>query len=245
MDLGWDDRLWTIAGPLIIVAIGIVSRTLVNLALTWKAAKWWNEVVRNTHDAFHDDFEREQRELDARQGAALAALSSSTVRTKGDPAISYIALELTRMRQRLEVMRIEDHARYGASSARSQFSDLEIVWLWLRHRGNPKAKLDQGTKRRFMASASQTPSVGPAGEVGAAPPNSPGAGNETPIQRAQPTSAQAPQPHATAPQVPSVMVLSAPTMLITEQLERLTALRERGVLTPEEFAKLKAVLLDF
>ncbi len=42
-----------------------------------------------------------------------------------------------------------------------------------------------------------------------------------------------------------VIVLPAPTVLITEQLERLAVLRERGALTPDEFAKLKALLLDF
>ena len=40
-------------------------------------------------------------------------------------------------------------------------------------------------------------------------------------------------------------MLRPPTALITEQLERLAVLRERGALSDEEFAKLKAVLLGF
>ena len=42
-----------------------------------------------------------------------------------------------------------------------------------------------------------------------------------------------------------MMMLPAPTVLITEQLERLAVLRERGALSDEEFAKLKGVLLGF
>lgn len=235
MDIGWDDRLWAIAVPLIILAVDAARRAVIHLLLSWKAAAWWNQVVMNSHDKKHDEFEREQARLDAIQDAGFTALDPPD----DAKVLVYIAQELTRMRQRLDVMRIEDHARYEATSSRSQFSDLRIVWLWLRTCGNPNVTLDGGTTRRFMERAdvearAQTrdgsgtdPTEGSAGEISGTsttPPNVP--------------------PTAIAVPAQSMIVLPAPTVLITEQLERLVALRERGALTPEEFAKMKAVLLD-
>lgn len=242
MDTGWDDRLWAIAVPLIILAVDAVRRAAIYLLLSWKAAAWWNQVVKNTHDKKHDEAESEQRQLDERQDAALAALHPQPMRHSGSPEITYIAQELTRLRARLDVMRIEGHARYDAETARSQFSDFRIVWLWLRNRGNPKVRLDGGTVRRFMERADSEAHPPTRGGSDTAPPDSAESVGEISGTPTAPTSAPSP---ATTVTTQGMIVLPAPTVLITEQLERLVALREHGVLTPEEFAKLKAVLLDF
>lgn len=234
MDIGWDDRLWAIAAPLIILAVDAVRRAVIHLLLSWKAAAWWNQVVQNTHDKKHEEFENEQRQLDERQDAALAALYPQPMRHSDSPTVTYIAQELTRLRQRLDVMRIEDHARYEAETARSQFSDFRIVWLWLRSCGNPKVKLDGGTTRRFMEQADLETHAQTRVGAGTAPPSSAGSAGEIP---------GTPSPAVTVT-TQGMIVLPAPTVLITEQLEHLAVLRERGVLTQEEFAKLKAVLLD-
>lgn len=238
MDIGWDDRLWAIAVPLIILAVDAARRAAIHLLLSWKAAAWWNQVVMNTHDKKHAEFENEQRQLDERQDAAFAALHPQPMRHSDSPIFTYIAQELTRLRQRLDVMRIEDHARYEAESARSQFSDFRIVWLWLRSRRNPKVKLDGGTTRRFMERADLEAHTPTGVGTGTAPTGSAGAPAEIP---GAPT---APSP-VIAVTTQGMNVLPAPTVLITEQFERLMALRERGALTADEFAKLKALLLDF
>lgn len=242
MDIGWDDRLWAIAVPLIILAVDAARRAAIHLLLSWKAAAWWNQVVMNTHDKKHDEAENEQRQLDERLDAALAALHPESLRHSGSPTVTYIAQELTRLRQRLDVMRIEDHARYDAETARSQFSDFRIVWLWLRNRGNPKVRLDGGTARRFMERADLEARAQTRVGTGTAPLDSAGSVGEIPSRPTAPPSAPSP---AIAMTTQGMIVLPAPTVLITEQLEHLAVLRERGVLTPEEFAKLKAVLLDF
>ena len=242
MDIGWDDRLWAIAVPLIILAVDAARRAAIHLLLSWKAAAWWNQVVMNTHDKKHHEFENEQRQLDERQDAALVALHPQPMRHSDSPTITYIAQELTRLRQRLDVMRIEDHARYEAESARSQFSDFRIVWLWLRSCGNPKVKLDGGTTRRFMERADLDAQAQARVGTGTAPPGPAGSVGGIPGAPTAPPSAPSP---AIAVTTQGVVLLPPPTVLITEQLERLAALRERGALTPDEFAKLKALLLDF
>lgn len=242
MDIGWDDRLWAIAVPLIILAVDAARRAAIHLLLSWKAAAWWNQVVMNTHDKKHAEFENEQRQLDAQQDAALAALHPQPMRHNDSPIFTYVAQELTRLRQRLDVMRIEDHARYEAESARSQFSDFRIVWLWLRSCGNPKVKLDGGTTRRFMERADLEARAPTGVGTSSAPTGPAGSLGEIPGAPTVPPSAP---PSAVAVTTQGMIVLPALTVLITEQLERLAALRERDALTPDEFAKLKALLLDF
>ena len=236
MQLGWEYWMLSFAIPLSVTALAIVARLVVFAFLSWRAADWWNRVLENRHDDNLERFRAEQRKLDERQDALF-----QHARTDEPDIVMYIASELTRMRQRLDVMRIEQQAQFDADAARARFSDFQIVWLWFRHRRNLAGRLDGGTTRPLMDPEEMSESLHPPDEFG--PPKPPagdvGAGEHW--QRGGGAKAA----HPPSMPVPPQVVTLPPIVVITDQLERLAGLSQRGFLTAEEYAKLKATLLDF
>ncbi len=245
--MGFDWQQWTIiatiAAPLIVIALGTLGRLTIHVILAWRAADWWNHVLNRAHDRNQKMFEEETKMLDQAQDIALALPDRPS-----DADLTYLAYqEMTRMRARIEQIRIEEQARHDAVSSRSQFSDFRIVWQWLRYRNEPNATLDTGTTTRFMSDQEPTEMRGPGH-------------NTTPTQSSPVATSKSPTSHrgslpdpANLPQTSSVArvpIMTPATFVEEELLRRLNLLevlasqRDRGILTPEEFAEQKAKLLN-
>ena len=237
MQLDWEYWMLSFAIPFSVVALAIVMRLIVFMLLSWRAGDWWNRVLENRHDENLKSFQDELRRLDEQQDAWFQGERSG----KPDALLEYIASELTRARQRLEVMRIERQAQYDAETARTRFSDFQIVWLWLRHRGNPAGRLDGGTTRPLMdPNDLRDRSLDPTRSTPPGPSVDSSDSGERDLHGNVRAVARHPSMH-----VPAQAVVTPPIFVITDLLERLALLQAQGALTPDEFAKLKALLLDF
>ena len=202
------------------------------------AGKWFNRVMEGTHDRNLQEIREENLRLDKEQDETFRALAPQGVETS--PLMFYISQELTRMRQRLDGMRIEQLAQYDVTSIRSQFSDFRVVWEWVRSCGNTSVKFDGGSTRRLTESEGAQREGTSRSFAGILQAMQAGPPTGSPPQPSSPAGLQ--QTHPANPQI-VVALTPPPTAQITEQLERLGALLESGLLTREEFDRLKEKLL--
>lgn len=242
MEADWKTWVLPTAVPLIIIAVGLVGRFLLHVVVTGRPHKWFNQAVENTHNKRLEEARSELERLDRQQDDVFFAAAGQG----SDIAqlLFYIAQELTRIRSRLDVMRIEQWAQYDTSSIRAQFSDLQVIWSWVRECGNPNAVFDIGTKVPLMdlqgersPSGSGEGANGPTSSSAAPGPRSPFGPSAPDLM---PTTGA---PPSQSPQI-AVVMAPPPTAQVTEQLERLGALLDRGLLTNEEFLALKSRLFS-